>query len=465
MSAGRWTLALFLLISGRAGVLHACQERPLERDSAVLQVRAKELWIGDGRKLANGVLIVEAGKIRRAGADLELDPRFPVIEHDGVVTAGMVACQTRSGAADELLDDTRTVLPLARAVDVFDPEHPDFERALASGITTVLLTPSGSNLVGGVAAAVKTAGGEVVNPEAALAISFSSNALGRSTSRSFFFFEGSGEEAGHAHPADDGHAEVETPAELDEDEPEPKLEAGGPETTGISRRGSRAPTSYTGALSELGARFTKPEGVFARAAERELPVFLEAWDRNEVVRAAEFAKAHGLAGAVWGAPLASDPDVLAALAGSGLGVIVGPYALGQARRSLESVGRLAEKNVPVGFALDSPAHHPEELRLSAAMALSAGASADSVWKALSADGARLANAAERVGTLEPGKDADFVLWSGDPLALTSAVEAVYVSGKRAWPRETGARAGRGVSPEHLDASLTRAEALPGGSER
>jgi cytosine/adenosine deaminase-related metal-dependent hydrolase len=34
----------------------------------------------------------------------------------------------------------------------------------------------------------------------------------------------------------------------------------------------------------------------------------------------------------------------------------------------------------------------------------------------------------RLGTIEPGKDADVVVWNGDPLELTSAAEAVFVRG-------------------------------------
>jgi imidazolonepropionase-like amidohydrolase len=185
--------------------------------------------------------------------------------------------------------------------------------------------------------------------------------------------------------------------------------------------------------------FTRGEGPFGRAKRGELPVTIQAWDRHEVVRAAQFAAEHKLTGAIRGAPLAGDPDVVAALKASGLGVIVGPYSSRQTRSSLESVKRLAEAGVPVAFALDAPENSPEELRLSAARALGAGASREAVWKALTEDAARLAGA-KGVGRLEAGQDADSVLWSGDPLDLSSRVLAVYVDGKRAWsasPPEPG----------------------------
>jgi imidazolonepropionase-like amidohydrolase len=91
--------------------------------------------------------------------------------------------------------------------------------------------------------------------------------------------------------------------------------------------------------------------------------------------------------------------------------------------------------VPVAFALDAPLHAPDELRLTAARALRSGASREAVWKALTEDAARLAGA-KSAGTLAVGQDADFVLWSGDPLDLTSRVLSVWIDGKRAWAAET-----------------------------
>jgi imidazolonepropionase-like amidohydrolase len=51
------------------------------------------------------------------------------------------------------------------------------------------------------------------------------------------------------------------------------------------------------------------------------------------------------------------------------------------------------------------------------------------WKALSSDAARLAGVGRRVGRLERGMDADFVLWSGDPIDLRSKVQMVFIDGE------------------------------------
>jgi hypothetical protein len=41
----------------------------------------------------------------------------------------------------------------------------------------------------------------------------------------------------------------------------------------------------------------------------------------------------------------------------------------------------------------------------------------------------------RVGSVEAGKDADLVVWSGDPLAITSRVEQTWIDGRRYFDRE------------------------------
>ena len=376
----------------------------------VLQVQATEIWTSGGERIQGGLLVIEGGRIRSVSRGKAADPGLPLVRHEGVLTAGLVACRSQAGAAGELQDDTRTVLSEARVVQAFDPAHHDFAHALEAGITALELAPSPGNLVGGLSCVVKTSGGRVLAPEAALALSLTGAALGRSTGSNFFFF-GSAEEGG-----------------VGLSQPE-----GGPESSDVSQRGNRLPTSYAGALELLRHHFGKGEGAFARARRGDLPVTIEAWDRHEVLRAAALAQELGLQGAIRGAPLAGDPAVVAALKASRLGVIVGPYSPGQTRASLESIQALSAAGVPVAFALDDPARSPLGLRLSAARALRAGAPREAVWKALTEDAARLAGVGEAVGTLAADREADFVLWSGDPLDLRSRVVAVYVDGRRAWP--------------------------------
>ena len=50
--------------------------------------------------------------------------------------------------------------------------------------------------------------------------------------------------------------------------------------------------------------------------------------------------------------------------------------------------------------------------------------------AITRGAARIAGVADRVGTLEPGKDADIAVFRGHPLEMSATVEAVFIDGNR-----------------------------------
>jgi imidazolonepropionase-like amidohydrolase len=393
------------LLSWMLPLVAACPAEPtgaptFAQDGAVLQIRAKTVLLGDGERLDQGVVVVEGGKIRSVGPAATLNEELPWIEHPGVLSAGMVVAHSWFGAEGENHDSTRSTLAEARVVYAFRPEHSAFRAALEQGITSMVLAPTGQNLAGGKTCVVKTSG-EVLKQEAHLALSFSKEALSQGVQQFFFLFS-----------ADAREAQL----------------ADGLEETGGAANGSRIPTSYAGAMALLDELAKAKDGVFARARAGEIPVLLEAWDRNEVARAVAFAKEHHLSGAVRGAPLAG--DLAKELKESGLGVILGPFDAGQPSRTLEGAGTLARAGVPLAFSLGSSDIDPSVARFQAAMALAAGLDPAAAWKALSSDGARIAGVADRVGRIERGLDADIVLWSGEPLDLTSKVEMVFIDGKR-----------------------------------
>ena len=241
-----------------------------ETAAARLQIRAKEVWLGDGQRLANALVVIEGKRIVRVGVDLPVDANQPLIEHDGVLTAGIVVCQTRSGAAGETFDATRSILPEARAAYAFDPGHSDFEAALRAGITSLVITPSG-NLVGGLTAVVN-ARGEVVRKEAHLALALDRDALSAGAVRQGLFFGDVGEPEGELDP--------ELASETDPKAMSAAAANGGLESTDGGQRGARYPTSYPGALQALEELFDPPRGPVKRVAQGKLPVVIEAWDRN-----------------------------------------------------------------------------------------------------------------------------------------------------------------------------------------
>ena len=58
-----------------------------------------------------------------------------------------------------------------------------------------------------------------------------------------------------------------------------------------------------------------------------------------------------------------------------------------------------------------------------------GMSKEDALKCVTINPAEMLGIEDRVGSLEPGKDADIVIWSGDPFDFYSSVEQVFIDGK------------------------------------
>ena len=68
------------------------------------------------------------------------------------------------------------------------------------------------------------------------------------------------------------------------------------------------------------------------------------------------------------------------------------------------------------------------LRQEAGNAIANGMDRDAALQAVTLTPARLWGVADRVGSIEVGKDADLVIWSGDPFELTTGAERVFIKG-------------------------------------
>jgi imidazolonepropionase-like amidohydrolase len=116
-----------------------------------------------------------------------------------------------------------------------------------------------------------------------------------------------------------------------------------------------------------------------------------------------------------------------------LPVAFGPLNVSDKREILETPARLARAGVPVAFISDAPAVAEEHLRVVAAFAVKYGMDREAALRALTTVPAGLVGV--DAGSIAEGKAADIVVWSGDPLALTSEVELVIVDGRVTWRKE------------------------------
>jgi hypothetical protein len=98
--------------------------------------------------------------------------------------------------------------------------------------------------------------------------------------------------------------------------------------------------------------------------------------------------------------------------------------------TLENAARLQAAGVRVGFSLTSPEpHNVRKLRQAAGIAVANGMPWDAALAAITRVPAEALGVGDRAGSIDVGRPADLVLWSGDPLEVTSWAERVWIGGR------------------------------------
>jgi len=91
--------------------------------------------------------------------------------------------------------------------------------------------------------------------------------------------------------------------------------------------------------------------------------------------------------------------------------------------------------VPISIITDHPVIPINYINVTAALAVREGLSEEAAWRAITINPAKHMGIEARVGSLEVGKDADVVLWSGDPLDYRTKVEMTVINGKIVYKSE------------------------------
>ncbi|HEX2185082.1 MAG TPA: amidohydrolase family protein, partial [Chloroflexota bacterium] len=99
-------------------------------------------------------------------------------------------------------------------------------------------------------------------------------------------------------------------------------------------------------------------------------------------------------------------------------------------KTFATPGMLARAGVPVAICSDHGVTPSMYLRLYAALAVGEGMAEADALNAITIWPAQILGVAERIGSLEPGKDADLAIYSGHPLDPRSRPEAVFIEGQR-----------------------------------
>jgi imidazolonepropionase-like amidohydrolase len=197
-----------------------------------------------------------------------------------------------------------------------------------------------------------------------------------------------------------------------------------------------------------GVRDLKLEAL-ARVLRREIP-----W-RQHCHRADDIATALRLA-AEFGYDLVLDHCtegylIVEKIAAAGVPVVTGPLITARSKvelrnRTLANPGVLAAAGIMVAIATDHPVVPIHLLPLQAALAVKEGMDREAALRAVTINPARIMRVSDRIGSLAPGKDADLVIWSGDPFEVMSRAEAAYICGREVYRYDYASRSGVFANP-------------------
>ena len=167
--------------------------------------------------------------------------------------------------------------------------------------------------------------------------------------------------------------------------------------------------------------------------EQGLPLKCHAPRADDILTSIRIAKEFGLKITL---DHCTDGSLIAdELAEEGFPAFVGPTFGSKSKielknKSFDTPKDLVEAGVQISIITDSPVIPQQYLPMCAGLAVKAGLDVQDAWKAITINPARHTGIADRVGSLEPGKDGDVVIWAADPMtALGAEAYVTIVDGK------------------------------------
>lgn len=108
-----------------------------------------------------------------------------------------------------------------------------------------------------------------------------------------------------------------------------------------------------------------------------------------------------------------------------------PETFDELNARLDSAALLADAGVSIAFGMDRQAvnHNARNITQAAGIAVANGLTWEAALRAITLTPAEFYGVADRVGSIEVGKDADLVIWPDDPLELTSFPDQVFIRGQ------------------------------------
>jgi imidazolonepropionase-like amidohydrolase len=388
-----------------AVLLTFCIVSSVAADEQVTAIQGGDLYTITSGIIKNGTILIKDGKIWRIGQNIEIPEDANVIDAKGkVVMPGLIAATAQVAIAGY-----RGYRGVNKIADSLDPFHFSVSLALASGVTTAFVSSGapGGNPIGGTNAVLKTTYGDLDNMLIKEPVAENVNISNVQWLRKTNFLLNLQKAQTYLRKL----AEYQKVKGQSEKVEEPK----------------------------------KPAGIdaYVRLLRLEMPAALSATTADDILAALELVDEFGirmiLAGAVEGWIVAEE------IAKRDVSVIITPR---EKRRPNEDIsapsGSTLEnaailKKAGVKFAIVPPntafttwggaGRDLMTLPMSAAFAVSGGLDEQTALEAITITAAEILGVADRVGSLQVGKDADIIILDGHPFHYNTFVEFTLINGK------------------------------------
>jgi imidazolonepropionase-like amidohydrolase len=398
--------------------LRRIEHKPWRENAARFAILAGRIDPVAAKSIANGVILVENGKIKALGTatDVKVPEGWPVLTA-AVVTPGLIDADTvvgLSGAAnvaadqdqDEMSDPNQADL---RVLDSFNPREPLLEFLCREGVTVVHAVPGRANVIAGQTGIFRTSGrtaeSMTLRFPAGLLVNLGESPKSSYTNRQPTTRMGTAALLRTALAQAQNHARKAAAAKSEDKRPpyNPKLEA-------------------------LGL-----------ALDGKVPVIFAAHRADDLCTALRLAKEFKLSPRL---DLVTEGYLIAdRLAEAKVPVVVHPTM--QRPGSMETyhshlcnAAVLANHQIPLAIGTGFEGYVPKTrvLRHEAAMAMVNGLGYDRALRAITLDAAKILGLDDKRGSIEKGKVADLVLFDGDPFEHATHVTHTLIDGRVVYDR-------------------------------
>lgn len=368
---------------------------------AQIAIKGELVYTMSGNPLQNGIVLVNDGKIEKVGIDLNIPDGYKVLEAK-VVTPGLIDAHTVVGLSgiynlkhdQDQLEKSDPIQPELRALDAYNPNEELIEYLKSYGVTTIHTGHAPGALVSGQTMIVKTHGhisDALINPTAAVTFS-----LARRVNKNF------------------------------------KKPGTSSKSVAMLRENFYEAEEYINKINTSSDNSPKRDlklEALANVLSGELKAIFTVNTVTEILSALRIAREFELNIIIDSA--AESYLLLDELKAAGFPVIVHPSMTRTKNASFETAFKLnnAGLNVALQSGFESYVPKTRVVLFEAAIAAANGMSREEALATITINAAKIIGQGARIGSLEPGKDADIVLFDGDPFEYTSHVCEVIINGE------------------------------------